>query len=693
MSTTKSQVKHDVARPQFFGSIRTIKKGPNDGKMSSIPEAEPEDPDQTLQNVTAVVDDTPIRLQGYTNVNPVRESVSATGYQVSHATGETLVSFMIGPVRRAFAKHVRLKTYVMVFDKGIFVPPPKTYTQTERTKAILAQMERQQVAPLEYANDGSVPVIVALDKVLPPWIAVRADRTLYRHAVNQLIELVMNSYKPPPDCRLIVDMLDMSVAWPDSLEHWMTGESILLSDNAKQIVERTRAALRGGAQDDWRTITQKIARELAQTGDLMSVPYCIETDATGVTFKKFLLPNAANQCGEADIGVLFWLNALQSQLVGKTLNGERNSVAPIGDDLAEYYTAAQHAENQALHASTVQVGDALPHAERLRQARHALHDDPDLILQTDSALVRAKIALALPLLPSNPCREPNRVLVMSVDSDFLSLVPLWYARLCYDNSHSEQYCIDNAPLLAAGECKVKRLGWLQSHDDFCKGPMRKKRKKPDEADDSDDEDDDNAPIEAPNVPGAPVEYIAHEIYDVHRMYKEILRICGTAGADRKKRLESVASFAVFCGACGNDYIAGMFFVNRAHSFKSFVDIACTLVHFEPRLDSFVIVTDAYTNFVKGCYYHALNSARGEKNKPKKSVQATSYNEMAALVQAKYKTGVNYEKKHMPDREQRQLVQARLQWWIVYVSEAWRAIDRMLDEDKVGWPPGTTNIVV
>ena len=35
------------------------------------------------------------------------------------------------------------------------------HTQKERTKAILNQMERQrlQIAPIEYADDGSVPVI------------------------------------------------------------------------------------------------------------------------------------------------------------------------------------------------------------------------------------------------------------------------------------------------------------------------------------------------------------------------------------------------------------------------------------------------------------------------------------------------------------------------------------------------------
>src|SRR4051812_36109637 len=110
MSSTKSQIKHDVTRPQFFDAIRMIKKDPNDGKMSSIPSAEPDDPEQTLQNVTAVVDDTPIRLQGYTNVSEVRQSVSATGYSVAAATGETLVSYMISPVRKVFDAHVRLET-------------------------------------------------------------------------------------------------------------------------------------------------------------------------------------------------------------------------------------------------------------------------------------------------------------------------------------------------------------------------------------------------------------------------------------------------------------------------------------------------------------------------------------------------------------------------------------------------------
>lgn len=696
MSTTKSQIKHDVFRKHFFSAVRTVKKGELEGKMANIPMAEPDDPEQTLQNVTAIIDDTPIRLQGWTNVMSVSTHVSPTGYQVSGATGETLVNYLISPVRRAFETHTRLETYVMVFDKGIFVPPPKTHTQVERTKAMLNTMEKQQITPIVYDDSESMPVVVARGQVVPPWIAVRVDRTLYRHAVNQLIALVLEEYKPPPGRRLIIDMLDMSVAWPENLDVWMTGESIMLTDYAKSIVDRARAALKPNAflQANWRSVTQKIARELAQSGDLISLPFCLETDVTGETFTSFVLPNAANQCGEADIGVLFWLDALQEKKRHETLSGNRSSVPTISPELAEFYSAKQLADTKELREATMRRGPTDSNFERLRHAQRVLAADPDLILHTSQPQVRAHISLGMPLTPQNPCRRPNRVLVFSVDSDFLSLVPLWFARFCTENAADEQYCIDNSPLVLNGECKVNRLGWLQSYEDYCKGAMRpQKRKRGADDDDDGDDDGDGGEGEQVVVDGAAAEWISHEIYDVHRMYKLLLGLTNTVAVEPRIKLEAAASFALFCGACGNDFMAGIYFINRNHSFQSFCAVRGSLIHYDERCDEFLIVEDAHKKFLTGCYYFSLLNARGAKNKPESTLAETSYATMSDIVRSKYKTGKNCQQKHMPDTATRKLMLSRLQWWIVYASSGWRTITRLLDDSKVGWVAGTTDRIV
>lgn len=694
--STKAKIKSDVIRPHFATCVRAVRKSAEESQNNLIPSAEPSDPEQTLQNATCAVEDTGIRLHGFDNMQKAYDPLEGTIYRNDGRTGEALMHYILLSVKSAFQKHSRLHTFVAIMDKGPFMPEPKLYTQKQRTDAMHRDMERKNIAPLEFLADGSVPELVTRTGVLPPWLAVRANRVMYRHATDQLFALVVEHYRPPAGRRLIIDAIDMAAVMPRTLDEWMVSERIVCDEFAKQIIERTRAALKQGDDaharsytSNWRAHTSRVTKELAQAGHFKSVPYCIETGPNGERYEPFLLHNAANDQGEADVGILFWLDALQADRQHQTLIGERRLCKEIAPELAEYYTDEQMADNKK--RANMHGAAPLSVASRAQAAELLLDENPDLLMHEKHPAVRPLIAEALPLLPTNPCKQPNRALVLSRDTDFLSLVPLYYAQLCYAHHDDTQYCIDNAPLICIGECQVLRLGWLQSGDDYSKEKTKKRKRGFDEDDDEDDENDadgddpaDDQPVLQAQAEGT-ARIAAQEVYDVHLMYKRVLELCGETleHAPRARRLQALASYALFCATCGNDFLAGLYFVNRKHMFQAFCDLRGELVFYDERIGTLTLNLIAVQRYLTHCYYHSINDARGKKNKPPKPALQTTYAEMAALAQKKYASAAG-AKKHMPDDARRELLCQRYQWWLVYASGAWQGISKLLDHEVWGW---------
>lgn len=692
----KEKIKSDVVRPNLATCVRAVRKNAEESQNNLIPSAEPRDPEQTLQNATCAVEDTGIRAHGFDNMQKGYDPLEGTVFRNDGRTGEALMHFMLMSVKRAFKEHSRLHTFVAIMDKGPFMPAPKLYTQKQRTDAMHKDMERKNIAPLEFLADGSVPQMVTRTGILPPWLAVRAHRVMYRHAMDQLFRLLVQQYRPPPGRRLIIDTIDMAAVMPNTLDDWMVSERIVLDAFGKQIVERTRAALKQGDDanqrsytSQWREHAARITKELAQAGHLKSVPICIETGPNGERYEPFLLHGAANDHGEADVGILAWLNMLQADRQHCTLAGDRRLCKVIGEDIADYYTDEQLAENKKRAA--LQGAAPLSVTSRAQAAEMLLDETPDLLLQEKHPSVRALIAESLPLLPTNPCKQPNRALVLSRDTDFLSLVPLYYAQLCYEHHDDPQYCLDNAPLICLGECQVFRLGWLQSGDDYCKTPVKKRKRgggaSDDEADEHDaggDPEDDDQPILQALQDGK-VRIAAQEVFDVHRMYLRLLQLCGESAEEstRTRRLQHIASYALFCATCGNDFLAGLPYVNRKYSFAAFCDVKGELVHFDKRIGTMTVNLIGIQRYLTHSYYHSLASARGAKNKPPKPAQQTSYAEMSALLKKKF-VSASSANRHMPDDAKRELLCQRYQWWLVYAAEGWRGISRLLDHEIWGW---------
>ena len=712
---SKSDIKHDVFRRAMATSVRAIRKYADESRGNCIPRPETDDPGQTLDNATFVIEDTSLALHKWTNVD--RDSSSLTGFRVSAVTGDAFAHFLLGSVKKAF-EHRRVHTVILCIDKDAFVIRPKFFTQKNRTVAIQQRMEKMQIEPIQFNPDGSVPVMIARNKIIPPWPAVLANRTLLRHAVNQTIELMLE-YKPPAGRRLIIDALDMSATSPATLDQWMRSNRLMISDFGSRMIERARSALKKTGETDnthydearanWRTHVALITKELAQGGHIMSIPLCVETDDEGTTYAPFLLPYAANNCGEGDVGALFWLYSMEADRQHVTLFANRALVPLIDDAHAAYYSDEQLALNRELHEKT--AAQPLSVAERLAKARALIAKSGDILLnEKPTGTVRAAIAEGIPRNAANVCRDANRGLVLSCDTDFPSLMVQYYAGVCYNNRErddTQQYCLDNAPLLAMGECRVHRTGWLASYDDFYIAPPKKRKRAAaagggDGDDDDDDEVNGGGVDEVGGAAAAPEGLvplggiIAHEMYDMHRFYLSMLERCGKdlLAASPLTKLNCALSFATFCASCQNDYIAGVYGVNRQHMFKAFLDVGASLTKFHERLALPIIDPVKYQTYLKRCYYESLESKAGKKNKPMRAATATTYAEIRRLTQAKYKgEGERSVKSRAMEDDTMQLVYERLTFCAVYAWEGWLDINGVLDDTVWGWQPGTIDIMV
>ena len=680
----KSKIKHDVFRPHFFAAVRAVPRHATDGKSNFIPRPEKRDKGGTIANARFCIEDTGVRMHGFNNVHKIGSPAVAgdgdataeaeadptydaaaepdaeengtngakTGYEVESINGTALMHFVLSPVRRAFASHPRIKTFIMVMDKGIFMPRPKIHVQKSRTATMLKTMEAQQIMPITYAP-GAIPEIVAADRILPPWIAVRADRTLYYHAISQLFEMIHALYRPPRGCRLIIDCLDMAATAPNSLGEWMHSQRLVLDEYAQLVVARARHALRDNA--NWWNEARRITYELGHAGHVKSVPICIETSDDGITYLPFPLFNAANNAGEADIEIHDWMTKMSELEQHVTFGGERVIAAPLDERNLEFYDTDMLREHEALAA--LRGPEPLPLSEQPEQTA-APGDDA-----------------------VNPCTRPNRGLILTCDTDFLSLTLMWYARFCYKNRATGLNCLDNAPLFAIGECQVLRTGWLQSADDFYVKPKKRKR-----------EQGAPPPVQPGDV-GGPI--AALEVYDIHRLW-QLVTGCNVAADSNLAALERVASFVAFCAMCGNDYLAGLYFVSRVSMFKAYKRLynaattTASLVHFIDGERLTAVVNPAvYVHFIKSCYWEALMAATGQANKPNSPASAMSYTAVARIVANKY----NNANRHMPDEDTLQLMYDRLTWCINYALHGPQSITQLLDDAHWGWRSHTIDVRV
>ncbi len=698
----KSEIKPEVFRAQFGDCVRAVAKAPLAAKHNFIPRAEPDDASDTLVNVRYVIQDAGILLHGYDNLVRASARNEDSGYKTTGATGDALAAYLMLQAKETFRTHPNIHTFVLLMDKGAYMPRPKHYVQAHRSSSIVDTMEQKGVMPIEEVSaNGALPRIVARGVPLPPWIAVRANRTIYRHATAELLELALDSVVPPPGRRIIFDFMDRAASSPDTLDDWMCSERLLVDAYASETIEKARELLRKRA--DWRERAAEIVSALGHGGHVHSVPICVETSLDGTRYTPFLLRNAANMCGEADVGVSFWWRAMCDDRVATTLRGCRRVIpAPIHDSVREYYTAADLAEIERQRAAAPIDTSPLTPAEQCAWAT-AYMERHQAVLQDVNAPVLEKIRaveayfddprlelahrLLQPNGAQNPCRpgRANVGCVLSSDTDFLSLLPLSFAQLAYEAELEDrplQWCVENSMLLSIGECKVMRTGWLSGPADYYVAPTAAAKRKR--------EDEGKAPAEEP------LHFVANELWDVAKMAFKVRRLAEARDASSDETigarwyLERAASFATFAASCGNDYLAGLTGINRADMWQAFVACGSSLVRYDERQKLCVLVPERYTDYIKHCYWHALTNKHKNStaNKPKKPAAQMTCAEVFDCWRGKFK--VIWAP---PSDETLNLMYQRTQWWLVYVMRAHESAADLLDDKLCGWPPGSTDVMV
>jgi hypothetical protein len=624
----KSAIKDEVWHQQFADCVLAADKSDLDGRTNGIPRLSGSAANSgALQTITAAIDDTGVRMHGLTYLPGM--------------FGDSLVETILASVERFFREYPHGETFVMRMDLGPFMPEPKRATQIDHTRGIVTQMERKNIEPIAWNVGEPVPLMIAYGVPLPEWTAVRADRTLFRHACNQLMELIAKTYRPPRGCRLILDYnVPCMSSGIGSLQQWMADERVHCSPLARRTIAaaRRRFALR----DDWHTEADRLVVALARAGHIKVAPVCIETSLdTSTTYAPFVLHGAAHNCGEADVGCLFWIDALQSDKLHRTLEGVR--CAPPGDDGLVSAPAAP-----------------VPSVEQRRQAGlRILDESPDAVMLANDAssyMARYLTYAVEPDAAGTPAARRascGAALVISVDTDFLSLVVLWYAQFCHEQgAERRDYCRAHAPFLSMGELKSKRRGWLTCADDIVSTEALKA------------------------LPAAESGGVMRcfAIWDIERLHARV-----TALTAHGTELERVASFAMFNAACKNDYLPGFFGVNRRFAYEALLATGVRLVRYDARNKPIVDLGNV-VEFVKHTYYLSL-TAKGGPHAPKQRVAQMSYAQVAECVAKKYK---NKLQAHMPSRVALELLYKRYQWWISMATEAWRDLGGILNHRKWGW---------
>lgn len=618
----KSLIKDQVWYPYFYDCLLAAEKSEFDGRTNGIPRLSTSDVNRAaLQTVTSAIDDTNVRMH-------------ALSYTPG-MFGESLVETVLAPVNRFFQEYPHGETYVMRMDIGIFMPEPKRATQLNHTHGIVAQMERKNIKPIDWKVGEPVPLMIDFGAPLPDWTAVCADRTLLRHAGNQLMELIQKTYRPPRGCRLILDYnVACTSSGIDSLDEWMVSERVKCSPLALRTIAAARR--RFARTQHWHKEADSLVVQLARAGHIKVAPICIETGLeTDTTYAPFVLHNAAHNCGEADVGCLFWIDALQGDNLHNTLVGTRLAA---GDD--ESQPAPQ----------------PLTVAERRQLGLRILENDPDsIVVANDPSSYMARY-LTYVVEPDADAHRTSSgaALVISIDTDFFSLTLLWYAQFCHEKGAARRdYCRVHAPFLSIDNVKTKRSGWLVDGDDVVSTDALTKL----------------APAEAAGVTRC------FAVWDIERLYTRVIALTAHGS-----ELERVASFAMFCAACKNDYLPGFYGVNRRFTYEALLATGMRLVRYEEPAHKPFVDLNNLIELVKHAYYQSI-TAKGGPKAPKRPVRELSYAQVAQYVAKKYQN----EESHMPDRLALQLLYKRYQWWISMATESWRNLGDIINHRNWGWP--------
>jgi len=148
--------------------------------------------------VSAVVEDASVRLCQFISAanspNALKRGAPATGFEMA-AHFAYAIDEVLGVDE--------CRTYVLSFDKYAHVPARKRRVQERRDRAASNQAARNDDD--RWLWDGVSSIAAAAD-VIPVWTQIASNRAARVRVMHDVIDQLLEAYRPPANCRLIVDV-------------------------------------------------------------------------------------------------------------------------------------------------------------------------------------------------------------------------------------------------------------------------------------------------------------------------------------------------------------------------------------------------------------------------------------------------------------------------------------------------------
>lgn len=741
MSHDKSKVV-DVFRDHFAHCFDYVEYSGDKSKSSTsqnVPLVDAAKTNANWQRVTIYVEDVSIRMNRYVT----------TG---RNASGRDLVNFILSEVNRAFA-HSNIHTYVLVADMTCFGVEAKGEIQAQRQKK--AENEAKKLGLKPYAWDINNPhQIVDLNRPIPQLIAMQASSGVMRRVVFEVMMLIQTMFTPPNGKRLILHYEPMHHTNPAVADDFMPRDistGIALCKDRLDVIEAARAEITELESKLSKTEFREAARqktiELARSGCFYTVPICIETTQSGLTYKPFALHRMKFQSGEADLAIPRYVSYLYMGSLEHRLAGERELVDTAHE---KFYTPQQRQDMAVLrqfeNRQEIYVGEKGSEHPQCTCVASTDSDFLMLLVYTFAMLIAnydAKrsatdptgyevYAPYAPILLRGIVHTKTRHALKPgeyrtyfaattkdqsiVVSHELFLAARMYEALVFGHGNgvtnsptplsivlqntSDRMEIAGKKRAATAAAKKAAIASGMSAEDFTKRRKLEAAAKKANADDddNDEEDEDDQSGDCPVICVPPL----------------------AKNASDDAKFERVASFVMMTVALGNDYLAGFRGVNRRWAYAAYVEMllrdpSASLVRTvrqsgvndvmmseaRPNAPAQQIVLGApslpliidvvvHERFMTMAYYMNLMAQPCKTNKPTIPVEQLSLDQIAQAVTNKFP---NKTSKHMPDAATRERMQIRLLWVLRYFTSGSSTIRNIFDPLKFGWEGKWAKLIV
>ena len=729
MCDSKSDIKHDVLRPNCPEAIERVPKGANSAMNCHM--ATPLQAQGTSwADCTTMVQDVALDFNSYVDKSSYRDAVPSI--RVSKSRGSDLVDMLLRTVS-LFFEHPNAHTAALVADQDVFGTPAKRFVQDERAKKADEDALKAGIEPLVW-NRWEPTAIIMHDSALPSMTAIRATPGAMRHVIYETMRLAVENYRPPANKRVIYHYVDYDVIIPERACDWLPPNAeenaFIVEDEWVEYVGFLRSALVELSQVSpprvWRKECFDLAKSLCECGAIRYHPLCVETNAMGVTMKPFRLTKFKMKSAEADTAMARYVNFLYTGEIHQRLVGPR---VPLSISRSAPFQSREERASIVAAASAASASTT-----------------------TTTTAAASTVGSNFYIGPQGQ-HTAQRCIVISVDTDMITLLLTFFAVMVanYDWSSRQDpeaesaYAVlaPHAPLLLMGEVYTKpdknpqpgvpprvgtrfalgydrwfelldigklyalvtRRGSLDKYMPPLGAAMERFRQRQEAAlVKRAATRESNKRKRAAVVGGVPEpESAAAEERDP----EPVIRLPPLhKDATIEQVFARAMNFCLFVWMQGNDYLAGLTGVSRDWAYIGFCEFLYHERHLElfrtsievpppepdacrieplseraPPLRLLAVDKAGYATLTRYCYYCNLQLQHCKTNKTSSPVQALDYGAVAALVAKKWTAD---PRKHMPNEERLELRWRRLVFLLYMAIRGPTSISGMIDPERYGY---------